>query len=382
MTIQRWRITLWLATVAAIVYVMALAGGALMPVAVGALLAYTLAPLVDRVASVIPLHSPKHATVRRGLAVALVYLGFGAIILLVLLTLLPILADQVSKFIATLPAYFVTAHEQVDLLLREYRDRLSPETRQQVETAAGDIVSALAGALTGAARQSVSVVTGTLSVIFGYAAVPFLMFYMMRDRDGVLRGIIAAVPPPLRHDAANVLAMADSVLGRYIRGQLLLGLIVGTAVGVSLTLLGVPLSLGLGVWAGVTELIPIIGPWIGAIPGLLLVSGAAPEQIIAVALVYLVVQQLENNFLVPRIQGQATDLHPGMVLLLMVLAGAAFGFAGLIVALPATAILREMFWYADRRLGGAAPVEAFKPSRAWLNRHANADSAAIIEERD
>ena len=148
MTIQRWRITLWLATVAAIVYVMALAGGALMPVAVGALLAYTLAPLVDRVASVIPLHSPKHATVRRGLAVALVYLGFGAIILLVLLTLLPILADQVSKFIATLPAYFVTAHEQVDLLLREYRDRLSPETRQQVETAAGDIVSALAGCRT------------------------------------------------------------------------------------------------------------------------------------------------------------------------------------------------------------------------------------------
>ena len=133
--------------------------------------------------------------------------------------------------------------------------------------------------------------------------------------------------------------------------------------GALLFLLGVDLSLGLGVWAGVTELVPIIGPWVGAVPGLILIAATDLSLLPWVALVYFMVQQLENNFLVPRIQGQALDLHPALIIVLLVVGGAVWGFIGLVTVVPGTAILRELFWYVDRRLRGQSPDEAFAQSR-------------------
>lgn len=367
MTIRRWRITLWTGAAALILFVLLSAGGAIMPIMIGGVIAYTLAPLVDRIAAYIPMRAPEREILRRGLAVLLIYIVFGSMLVLALGTLVPILAEQVARFIETLPTYFETARAEVEQLLRVYHDRVPLAARERIDGYGQDMLSAATDALTSAAKQSLSFVTSTLSVIFGYAVVPFILFYAMRDRYTLERRFLQIVPPAFRDDVRHIAVMADSVLGRYIRGQLLLGLIVGTSVGVVLTLLGVPLSLALGVWAGVTELIPIIGPWLGAIPALLLVFSAQPDKIIPVALTFWVVQLLENNLLVPRIQGEATDLHPGIVVVLMVLAGAAFGFAGLIVVLPATAILREMFWYADRRLTGALPAEAFDASRAGMH---------------
>ena len=114
-----------------------------------------------------------------------------------------------------------------------------------------------------------------------------------------------------------------------------------------------------------TELIPILGPWIGALPALLLVAASGdPEKILWVALLFVLVQQLENNLLVPRIQSQAVDLHPAVIILLLVAAGSVFGFIGLLVVVPLTALLREIFWYADSRLRGLEPSEALGESHA------------------
>lgn len=379
MTIRRWRITLWAAAGALILFVLVSAGTALMPIAIGGVVAYTLVPLVDRIAAYIPIRSPQREPLRRGLAVLVIYIVFGCALALALVTLVPTLADQVAKFIDTLPTYFETARHEVDRLLREYRNRVPPEAQERIDGYGRDILGSATDALSGATRQSLGLLTSTLGVIFGYAVVPFLLFYAMRDRYVLERSIMRIVPPVFRDDIRHIAVMADAVMGRYIRGQLLLGLIVGVSVGLVLTVLGVPLSLALGVWAGVTELIPIIGPWLGAIPALLLVFTAQPDKLVPVALTYLAVQQLENNLLVPRVQGEATDLHPAVVVVLLVVVGAAFGFGGLIVVLPATAILREMFWYTDRRLGGAAPAEAFETSRAGVQRNHAAAAAARTE---
>src|SRR5690606_3917292 len=110
--------------------------------------------------------------------------------------------------------------------------------------------------------------------------------------------------------------------------------------------------IGLGLWAGVTELIPILGPWLGGIAGVIVVLATDPGLIVWVALIYFMVQQLENNLLVPRIQGDAVDIHPAMVIMLLAVFGAIWGFMGMLVAVPLSAIGRELFWYADRRLRG------------------------------
>ena len=148
------------------------------------------------------------------------------------------------------------------------------------------------------------------------------------------------------------------MIGRYLRGQLLLGFVVGVATFIGLMVLDVNLAIALAVFAGVAELIPIIGPFIGALPALVIVAATDPDKIVWVLLLYLLVQQVENHLLVPRVQGHAVDLHPAVIIMLLAVAGTVFGFIALIVIIPLVALLRELFWYADHRLSGLAPREA------------------------
>ena len=364
MTLARWRMALWAAMLLVVAWLVWNARGALIPFAFGAVLAYTLTPVVDRIAGVLPGREPRWTVWRRGFAVLLIYACFGAALFGVGTLVVPVLADQAAEFVETLPTLVDDARVQVDEWLQEYQQRVPPEAQERIDGYAEDAGDALSSAMAGAARRSVGLVTGTLTIVFGFAVVPFWLFYALRDRHSVSGNFMNAVPPEARDDARNVLTVCDRVLGRYLRGQLILGVIVGTAVGVALTLMDVPMSLALGLFAGITELIPIIGPWIGAVPGLIIVAAIDPGKLPWVALVYFAVQQLENHLLVPRIQGQAVDIHPGMVILLLVVGGASFGFIGLLVVVPLAAILRELFWYADRRLRGLTPSQAMIRSRA------------------
>ncbi len=361
LTAHRWRVALWLSAIFGVLWVLFVARGALIPFAVGAVVGYALLPLVERTVAILPI---KNEGVRRGVAVFLVYIVCGGAVVLGLWLLIPILADQVGKFIAAFPSHIEAVNQSLTRLFDEYHQRVPEATQAQLDTYFRNLGDTVGAAVTTSVQRSVEFVTGTVSVIFGYLVVPFWVFYMLKDRYRMQHAFLEAMPPYFRDDIRHIFLMIDHVVGRYIRAQLILGLVVGVAVGIGMTVLGVPLAAGLAVWAGVTELVPIIGPWLGAIPGLLLVVGTNPGLIVPVALVYLIVQQLENQLLVPRLQGEATDISAGMVILLLVLGGAAFGFAGLVVAVPASAILREIFWYLDRRFRGASAHDAFAESRA------------------
>ncbi|TAJ20047.1 MAG: AI-2E family transporter [Dehalococcoidia bacterium] len=365
MTRNRFRLVLWLGTTLFFAVLIWKARGALIPFGVGAVVAYSLEPIVDRLARQFEHRvGPARRTLVRGLSVAAIYLIFFGSLTLAGVYFVPVAAEQVSHFVDRLPTLVEQARDQTDRWVTVYREKTPPEVQHQLNGLADDAASALAHAGEAAVRRTVSILTNTASTLFGFAVVPFWMFYVMRDRPTAIPALLAAVPPEVRDDARNILRISDHMLGRYIRGQLFLGLIVGSAVGAAMSLLGVELSIGLGVWAGVTELIPIIGPWLGAIPGLLVVAATDPGLLVPVALVYFAVQQLENNLLVPRVQGEAVNLHPAVVIVLLMLGGAAAGFTGLVVVIPLAAILREVFWYVDRRLLGQTPELSMAVTRA------------------
>jgi len=361
-----------------VLYVAYGARGALLPFAIGGLLAYALAPIVDRIAAVIPVRSHRGDVYRRGLAVVLLYVAIGSAAFVAGSAAIPIAADQVTEFVDTLPETVDAAREQVNVWLEVYRERAPADIQERVDSLVEDATNGAVDAATAMGQRTIGVLTGTLTVVVGFAIMPFWMFYALRDRHFVRKNFLQAIPEAFRDDGINLLHIGDRLLGRYIRAQLMLGVIVGTAVGVSLTLLDVPLSLALAVIAGVTELIPIVGPWIGAVPGLLLVAATEPDKIVWVALVYFMVQQVENLLLVPRIQGEALEMHPAMILLVLSLGGAAFGFIGLIVAVPLSALLREVFWYVDRRLRGELPEVALAASHVGRL----ADVEAQLSHRD
>ena len=220
----------------------------------------------------------------------------------------------------------------------------------------------LADRVVGMAQRSVDLLTSTstIGIVFGFVIVPFWMFYALRDRHNVARNFMNAVPEPVREDVSNLLAIADWVLLRYVRAQIILGLVVGTAVGVGLTLLDVPLSLALGVIAGVTEL----NPHHRAVD-----RCGARHRARRRHGGHRIADQGGGCSTWPssrwrtccwcrECRGTLWSCHPAIIILLLVVAAAAFGFVGLVVIVPLTAIAREMFWYIDRRLSGTDAVRA------------------------
>jgi predicted PurR-regulated permease PerM len=162
-----------------------------------------------------------------------------------------------------------------------------------------------------------------------------------------------------------MLSLLARVGGRWVRGQLLLGaaVFVATVIGLGiLTLIGFSefgqFMLILALIAGVLEWFPIIGPIIAAIPALLIGLSISPLAALAAAAVYVVIQQLENHILVPKVMGDAVDLHPAVLIMSLVIGGALFGIGGAILAAPTVAAGRDLYRYGFHRFGGQPPNHA------------------------
>ncbi len=367
------------------VYIAWQARFALLPFVLGGIAVYMLTPVVDRLASLVPAESHRGDVLRRGVAVLVLYLIVGLALFGLGLALVPVAADQIARFVDELPDLIAGARDELNELLSEYQDRVPVAAQERIGGYADEWTDGVASGIAATARGSLAWLTGTLGLLIGLLALPFWMFYVLRDRHFAGKNFLQAVPAPAQADVSNVLLMVDRMIGRYIRAQIMLGIVVGAAVGLGLTVMGVELSLALGLFAGVTALIPIIGPWLGGVPAVVIVAATEPELLPWVVLLYVVVQQLENNLLVPRVHGHALDLHPAMIILLLVVAGSVFGFIGLIVIVPLSAILRELFWYADHRFTGATPEQALRRTgigRRLLHAAATEPPAAAEPARD
>jgi predicted PurR-regulated permease PerM len=183
------------------------------------------------------------------------------------------------------------------------------------------------------------------------------------------------MPPSWRADAENLLAVLGRVGGRWVRGQLLLGasVFVATVIGLTiLTYLGFAefgqFTLVLALIAGVLEWLPIIGPIVAAVPAILIGLSIGVPAALAAAVLYTAIQQLENHILVPKVMGDAVDLHPAVLILALVVGGALFGIGGAILAAPAVAAGRDLYRYGFHRFGGRTPADALLLTTHGLRR--------------
>ena len=358
MTAARVRIGLWLGMLLAVAWLAWQARWALLPFSAGALLAYVLTPAVDRVAGLLPAHTHRQNVYRRGVAVLFVYLLIGLALLAAGVLVVPVAADQIAQFVEGLPQLIDDTQTQFGVWLEVYRERVPDDVRERIDRFVADFGDDIGARVAGSTTGVLSSLTTAIALLAGFVLVPIWMFYALRDRHNFERNFSAALPAAVRADVLNAVRIADLLMGSYLRAQLFLGLIVGVATFVGLTLIGVDLAIALAVFAGIAELIPIIGPWIGALPAVMIVAATDPGKIVWVVLLYLGVQQIENNLLVPRVQGHAVQVHPAVIMMLLAIAGAVFGLVGLIVVVPLAALLRELFWYADHRLSGLVPAQA------------------------
>ena len=363
---QQIRLGLWILTIGLILWVSYQARLALIPFFIGTLFAYIVSPLVDRVSQILPAKTRRGDVWRRGISVLIVYAVALIGLIAAIWAVAPSVAQQTQLLVDDLPTILEGARQQLNLWSNNVRELLPATYRMRFDDYLAILISSFSDGASRTIEDYILVasnaITKTIAIIIGFLVVPFWMFYAIRDRHFAETSIKQASPPEVRDDLINLARIGDSILGRYLRGQLLLGLVVGVAVGLAMKLLGVQWALWLGVWAGVTELIPVAGPWLGAIAGLIVVAATNPDLFIWVVVIYLTVQLTENVFLAPRIQGHAVRIHPGLILLLLVVAGSLWGAVGVIVIVPIAALLKELFWYLDRRLRGASAAGALDNS--------------------
>ncbi len=335
------------------------ARGALPAFLIGLALAFVLDPAVTFLA---------RRDVPRWAGVIIMYLAVVAVVWALFAYALPPISRQSREFIEHLPELGAALNEIEQGLVGWYEDLPLPaELRTMIDGQLAASGEAAADLLRGLLAPTINALLRVATFIVGLIVVPVWLFFVLKDREGFTRAVAGAIPPGWRADAENVLALLARVGGRWVRGQLLLGLsiFIATVIGLTLlTLLGFAefgqFTLVLALIAGVLEWLPIIGPIIAAIPAILIGFTIGLPAAIAAAVLYTVIQQLENHILVPKVMGDAIELHPAVLILALVVGGALFGIGGAILAAPTVAAGRDMYRYGFHRFGGRPPNEALE----------------------
>lgn len=199
--------------------------------------------------------------------------------------------------------------------------------------------TALTGQLSNTSHQIMTTTLGIFSNTFFIITILVFTFYLLVEFDEVKKLFILAFPSRLRKEASLLVSSTEELLGAYVRGQLLLGLVIGTLTFLGLSLLGLDFALPLAIFAGVLEMVPMIGPILSAIPALIVAIPSGPWSVVGVALLYTLIQQTENNFLVPKVMQKTVGLNPLITLIILLTGGSLFGLAGIILAIPTTLVL-------------------------------------------
>lgn len=356
---KRWRTALLLIAFGGLGLVIWRAWHGLSPFLVGLILAFLLMPLVDGLNKLLP----------RVLAILLVYALVISAFVIFTLYLAPIIVEQARITINATPGYIEEIQKWLNQTFTDVQQQIPKDFQQPITDSLNSFTSTAIGFVRDVIGNIVSgvlnIVFGTIGFVVGILIIPFWLFYILKDKARGMRTFYSLLTPSLREDAYRLIHIVSGTFNDYIRGQLIVAGSVGVLVTIGLMIVNIPASTAifLGFIAGLFEVLPIIGPILGAIPAVMVAFFTGEvgnlELALKVVIVFVIVQQVEGNLLIPKIAGDSTKLHPAVVMLVIIVGSELGGLAGAIAAVPVTAVVRDVYVYLYQRLAlGASPDEA------------------------
>ncbi|MDR7418040.1 MAG: AI-2E family transporter [Armatimonadota bacterium] len=324
-------VVLTAAVVLAVARLVWLVGEILLLVLIAAILATGLSPLVEAVQA--RTWGRRRRQLSRGASIALVYLavlaGLGAIGSLLIT---PMVAET-QQFIERAPELY----QQLTRLLASWKQRYAWLPDFSVILAR---LPQEAGQLTEYVGRATGVAFRVFGGVVSAVTVLILSVYMLLEGPAIKRGFLALFPHKHHRRVETVLRHIALKFGGWLRGQLFLGLIIGVAVGIGTWILGLPYPFLLGLAAGVTELIPMVGPVLGAIPAVLIALFGPWWRFVAVIILFTAIQQAENHLLVPRVMKMSVGLSPLLTIVAIMIGAKLMGILGALLAVPIAAALQ------------------------------------------
>ncbi|MEO1165605.1 MAG: AI-2E family transporter [Chloroflexota bacterium] len=375
-------------------------------VIISALIAFVLNPIVTLLTRRVFI-ARQNRGARRGLAAVITFIFAIFAVTILFLLIVPDLLAEVGAFGRQIPALIQEFEDEIETVLdqpiivngepfifegEEFNllDRIEEITGSrdisallnldQIDVTAA--TETFIGSVRGLSGPAFSFVGGAFNTIINMIFLIMMTFYLLKDGDAFINAMINVVPDEYQSDAQRMFEELGHVWNAYLRGQLILSLVMGIAVYFAATLLGLPNAAILGLLAGVLEFIPNLGPLIALIPAALLaliststtipVLSGVPFMLVVI-FVWTMLQNVESVFLVPRIMGDSLDLHP-FVVIVAVLGGGAFGGAlGIILAAPFVASGRVIALYIYGKLTDTEPFRQMEDERirareSWLTK--------------
>ncbi|WP_374628186.1 AI-2E family transporter [Pannonibacter indicus] len=342
MTLRR-QVQFWLLSLLAFILFMMVFSAVLLPFVAGMALAYLLDPVADWFE-------------RRGFsrlaATLMILLLFVILLIVVLVLLVPVLGNQMLGFVDRLPSLVRSLQ---DLLTEQLGDRLTRFSGLKVEdmqSSLGDIMGKAASWIGGVLKSVWSGGQALMSILSLFVVTPVVAFYMLLDWDNMIERIDSWLPRQHAETIRELAREMDNAVAGFVRGQVSVCLLLGLFYAVSLVMLGLNFGLLIGIGAGLVSFIPFVGAALGFIASMsvaLVQFWPDWHWIAAVAAVFAVGQFLEGNILQPKLVGSSVGLHPVWLMFALFAFGYLFGFVGMLVAVPAAAMVGVLARFALRQ---------------------------------
>ena len=275
----------------------------------------------------------------------------------------PFLVDQAATISSTLAETYQILRQEIagsgNIILRRLAVAMPPTLSLAVESPAEseDVMASLV--------QLGNLTTAGFRSVLGIAATFLLAFYWTLESERIKGTFFLLFPQEKRESARQFIARAEEKLSGYVIGQSILVLVVGALALVAYLLIGLPNAVILAIFAGIMEAVPLLGPTLGAIPAALVAFSLSPIHVLWVIIATVIIQQLENGLLVPRVMNRTIGVRPLVTLLAMYAFGALFGVAGVLVAIPLAAIIQLM-------------LERFLWQRPAVNAESGRDKTSVL----
>lgn len=306
----------------------------LTPFFVGLVIAYLLNPIVNFLSRH---HFP------RWLAVLLIYILFFALLFFSILKGGPIIYREFRELSERIPDLVVS--------LRSWAREMDLQQSILPFSIHGGVthgMNTLGAAVTGYFTGLFTNINSLLEKLLIYFLIPFIVFYLLKDMKTMHRGILMLFPSRYRIRISRILHDIDIALGQYIHGQLTVGLVIGILTYIGYKIIGLPYAGAFAIMVGATDVIPYIGPFIGAAPAMLIGLSVSWKMALYVIGVNVFVQVLEGNVFSPLIVGRTLHMHPLLIIFAVTVGGEIGGFMGLILAIPVVAICKVILQHTLR----------------------------------
>ncbi len=299
------------------------------PIVSAGFLYYVLKPILGLIEKI----KIKGKAIPHRLAVIMTFLLFIGVIVLALALLVPTLVKEISNLITALPAFVNDLQKFVNELTAERWFR-ALDLNVNVDQIKGTVSKYAASVLTGTASTLGVVISTVTSVTINIVTIPIVLFYMLNDGDKLVPTLKKNFASRHADNIEELTDKMDRTIERYISGQAIEMLFVGIAMAIGYLIIGQPYAWLLAVIAGITNIVPYIGPWLGVIPALVVASTQSMQQVIFVIIVMTIVQQIDGNFIYPNFIGKSLKIHPLTIMILLMVAGNLWGIDGMILITP------------------------------------------------